>query len=452
MTTANATAALAAFISNLRYEHIPEDQFGFARRSLLDWLGCCLAGTREDAVMALNKVLEPMSGARQATVIARNRQASVLDAALLNGAAGNLLDLDDVHPALIGHPSSVLAPTVLAVGEWLDASSNDALTAYVAGYETMVRVGQAVEPELYDRGWHATGVLGVFGACAAAARLLGLSAAHTQAALAIAATQAAGLRELFGTSSKCIHHGKAAMAGILACLWAREGVDSAEDIIGGHFGLRTLSEPVRIDAILDGLGTRYQLAQTCYKRHAACGSVHAAIDAAMALRLEPGFSLDNIARIDAVTHKLCYSLTHHNEHAQTGLAAKYSMHFALALALREGRGDLDLFTDEAVADPRVRGLAAKVFMTVDPTMQYIEAMPSQLTIITKDGARSTLRIDAPKGRPSNPMSWDDLADKFTHLALPTLDGTSITRVVEHMADFQNRSIRQLMPLLAVNHA
>lgn len=447
-STTNPTRTLAAFISALRYEDVPADQFTYVRKSVLDWLGCCLAGTREPAVRALNEVMEQMQGAGHATVIARGRRASVLDAALLNGAAGNLLDLDDVHPQLIGHPSSVLVPTLLALAEWKGASGREFATAYVAGYEAMVRMGLAVEPQLYDRGWHATGVLGVFGACGAAARLLRLSEDQTVAALAIAATQAAGLRELFGTSSKCIHHGKAAMAGILSCLWAQKGVDSAQDVIGGQFGVRTLSEPVRTDALLDGLGQRFHLAQTCYKRHAACGSVHAAIDAVLALREQPGFRVQDIERIDAVTHKLCVSLTAHNAEADTAFAAKYSLHLSLALALLEGRADLDVFTDARVNDPAVRALARRVHMTGDPTMQYIEAMPSDITLVMKDGRQLRLRVDAPKGRPSNPMSWDDMADKFRRLAAPTLDASRADEVIARVAALESTDVAALPKLLA----
>jgi 2-methylcitrate dehydratase PrpD len=447
MDNANATRSLGAFAAGLTRERIPADQFTYVRKSLLDWLGCCLAGTREPAVRSLNEVLEVAGGDGPATVIARGRRATVLDAALLNGAAGNLLDLDDVHPQLIGHPSSVIAPTLLTLAEWKGLDGARLATAWVAGYEAMVRLGLATEPELYDRGWHATGALGVFGSCAAAANLLRLDEDQATAALAIAAAQAAGLRELFGTSSKCIHHGKAAMAGILACLWAAKGVESAADVLGGRYGLRTLSEPVRLAAVTDGLGERFHLAQTCYKRHAACGSVHAAIDAALQLRTEPGFDVDRIERIDVTTHLLSVSLTAHNEHARTAYEAKYSMHYSLALAFLEGRGDLEVFTDARVNDPRVRALAQRVHMRGDPEMQYVEAMPSQVVVQMKDGRRHALRVDAPKGRPSNPMDWNDMADKFRRLAAPTLSDARARQVIERVEALDTLDVRGLMELL-----
>jgi 2-methylcitrate dehydratase PrpD len=278
--------------------------------------------------------------------------------------------------------------------------------------------------------------------------MLGLNQTHTVAALAIAASQAAGLRELFGTSSKCIHHGKAAMAGILACLWARQGVDSAANVIGGRYGLRTFSEPLSLDAIVERLGEDFHLAQTCYKRHAACGSVHAAVDAAMELRRQPGFVIERIERIEVRTHKLAYDLTIDNAQAATGLAAKYSMHYSLALAFIEGHASLELFTDAKVAEPQVRSMAERVHMSIDPQMKYIEAMPSEVTVVLTDGHRMMLRIDAPKGRPSNPMGWDDIAAKFKSLAAPTLDCEQMEQVIACLANFHETPIRSLMPLLA----
>lgn len=451
-STPNATRALAAFAVGLRRDAVPQEQFQYVRKSLLDWLGCCLAGTREPDVRSLDEVLQEAGGTGDVTVIARGRRATVLDAALLNGAAGNLLDLDDVHPQLIGHPTSVLAPTLLALAEWKGLDGGRLQAAWIAGYEAMVRIGLATEPQLYERGWHATGALGVFGSCAAAANLLGLDEDQAVAALAIAGAQAAGLRELFGTSSKCIHHGKAAQAGILACLWARKGVASAPDVLGGRFGLRTLSEPVRLDAIVDGLGQRFHLQQTCYKRHAACGSVHSAIDAAMALRALPGFDADGVERIDVATHTLSVSLTQDNARARTGFEAKYSMHYALALAFLEGSGDLDLYTDARVLDPRVRALAARVHMTADARMQYIEAMPSHVVVTMKDGRRHELRVDAPKGRPSNPMSWGDMADKFRRLAAPTLSAATASKVVAGVDALDACDVRGLLRLLARDEA
>ena len=443
----NVTRALAGFVVQLRRERIPQDQFMYVQSSLLDWIGCCLAGTLDPAASSLDTVMQIMGGEQHAVVIARGRRTSVLNAVLVNGAAGAQLDFDDIHPGLIGHPSAVLAPTVLALGEWLGKSGREIGTAYAAGYEVMVRLGLAMEPNLYNRGWHATGVLGVFGACAAAGKVLGLSEAHLTSAFAIAASQAAGLRELFGTPSKCIHQGKAAMAGVLACLWAKEGVASSPDIFGGRNGLRVFSEPVQSGPALEGLGERFLLSETCYKRHASSGSLHAAMDAAIALRDLNGLSVPDIDKVEVVTHTLAADLARDNAAPKSAFAAKQSMHFSVALALKEGRGDLDLYTDTMVFDPIIRALQERITVTGDASMQYIEAMPAQVTVTTRSGRSLTLRVDAPKGRPSNPMQWDELAAKFRMLAGPILPVDRQQEVVRSLSDLDNLSVARLMSLL-----
>ena len=443
----NVTQALARFVVELQRERIPQDQFAYVQSSLLDWIGCCLAGTADPAVGSIDAVMRIMGGEQHAVVIGCGRRTSVLNAVLVNGAAGAQLDFDDIHPGLIGHPSAVLAPTVLALGEWLGLGGREIGTAYAAGYEVMVRLGLAMEPNLYNRGWHATGVLGVFGACAAAGKALGLGEAQLTSAFAIAASQAAGLRELFGTPSKCIHQGKAAMAGVLASLWAREGVASSPDIFGGRNGLRVFSEPVESRPVLDGLGERFLLSETCYKRHASSGSLHAAMDAAIALRDLNGLSVPDIQTVEVVTHTLAADLARDNAAPKSAFGAKQSMHFSVALALKEGRGDLDLYTDAVVADPIIRALQERITVTGDPSMQYIEAMPARVTVTTKAGRSLTVRVDTPKGRPSNPMQWDDLANKFKMLAGPFLAVQRQQEVVRSLADLDNLSVARLMSLI-----
>ncbi|MBT6276534.1 MAG: MmgE/PrpD family protein [Chromatiales bacterium] len=447
-TETDATEALARFVSGLQFEAIPDHQLPYVAKSLLDWVGCCLAGSHEPAVSALEAVLEPMGGAPHATVIARGRKTSVLNAVLLNGAAGNLLDLDDVHAGLIGHPSAVLAPTVLSLAEWLGKDGHAVHTAYVAGYEVMVRLGIGVEPELYQRGWHATGVLGAFGACAAAARLLDLTPPELVSAFAIAGTQAAGLRALFGTPARSIHQGKAAMAGILACLWSREGVTAGTDVVGARHGLRVLSGKVDTDAILDGLGQHFLLAQTGYKRHAASGSLHAAIDAALALRSDYRITPADVVAVRIATHPLALDLAVPHARPASAFSAKQSFHFSVAIALQEGRCDLDLYADAMIADPEIRRLGACVQIEADTSMQYTEAMPAEVTITLRNGSCRKRRIDTPKGRPSNPMTSADLAAKFRQLAAGSLQPAHCEEVITNLASADSFAIGALMTKLA----
>jgi len=444
----DVTHRLAGFVAALRHDGIPDTARAYVGRSLLDWIGCCLAGLDEPPVRALESVLAPMGGAAQATVIGRGRRASVLDAALLNGASGNVLDLDDLHPGLIGHPAAVLAPPVLALGEWLGADGAEVETAYVAGYEVLVRIGLGTEPDLYRRGWHATGVLGPFGACAAAGRLLGLDERALRSALAIAATQAAGLRELSGTPARCIHQGRAAAAGVLACLWAREGVQGVDDILGAPYGLQVFSGEVRAEPMLDGLGERFLLDQTCYKRHAASGSLHAALDATIALRERHRLVPDEVMQVAVATHPLALELCEPHAAPESVASARQSMHFGVALALAEGRCDRDLYTDAMRVDPSIRALCGRVTVSADPTMVYAQAMPSAVTVTTRDGRCLSMRVDIPRGRPGNPMDPGELVDKFRALVDGTLDAATAQAVVRDVTAADGPSVASLLARIA----
>ncbi len=445
---ANATVALARFASAFERTHLSDADAAVVRASLLDWLGCCVAGAMEPPVCSLDAVLGPMAGAAQASLLVRGRRASILDAAMLNAAAGCVHDLDDLHAGIIAHPAAVIAPAVLALGESLGAPGSELVAAYAVGFEVMVRIGLAVEPELYQRGWHATGVLGVFGACAGACRLLRLGEARTVAALGIAATQASGLRELMGTAARCIHQGRAASAGVLAALWAAQGVASCADPIDGRYGLRVLSGTLRPEAIRDGLGRRLHLHETAYKRHAASGSLHAAIDAAIALRNAHGVSPDAVDRVVVRVHPLALDLCAPHADPADAFSAKQSLHMAVALALKEGRCDLDLFTPSTLADPTVRALRARVSASADPSMQYVEAMPAEIVLVTRDGDRLVRRVDVPKGRPSHPMSWPELVSKFDALAAATLGDSRRRAVVEAVERLDATTVPSLLAPLA----
>ncbi len=442
-----STRELARFVVNLRRERIPNDQFAYAGTSLLDWLGCCLAGVHEPPVQALEAVIAPMGGAPQSTIVGRGRRSSTLNAALLNGAAGNILDLDDVHPGLIGHPSAVLAPAALALGEWLGRNGSDVGTAYVAGYEVMVRLGLGVEPQLYEHGWHATGVLGVFGACACAAKMLELTEIELESAMAIAASQAAGLRSLTGTPSRCIHQGKAAMGGILASLWAQAGVQSCRDVVGDRHGLRVFGGVVRTDPMLEGLGEKLLIDQTCYKRHAASGSVHAAVDAAITLRETGNFAIADIERIEVRTHPLAFELSGRRADPGSTFEAKQSLHFSVALAFKEGRCDMDLYTDAMLGDVQIRRLRECISVVADATMEYDQAMPSDVSVTTRDGRRLSLRVDTPRGRPGNPMSRGEIIAKFGSLSARSIDARARDEVIDSLATLDDSDVRTLMGLV-----
>src|SRR6266480_3037536 len=225
------TRTLAAQASAVTYEALPEPVRELARQCVLDYYGVALAGADDPLATILVDELAEAGGAAQASVIGHKARLPVLSAALVNGAIGHALDYDDVNLAMPGHPSVAILPGLIALAEQRSSTGREVVAAFVAGYETACRIGMALRPGHYDRGFHATGTIGAFGAAAACAHLLGLDAEATARALGIAGTQAAGLKSQFGTMCKPFHAGKASQNGLLAARLAARGFSSRTDIV-----------------------------------------------------------------------------------------------------------------------------------------------------------------------------------------------------------------------------
>jgi len=292
------TALIAARSAAVEYGALPEEIVAVARQCLLDWFAVTLAGAREDlsGIIAAEAALEGGDGI--ATLVGRGRKAPQLLAALVNGAASHALDYDDVHLSYIGHPTVAILPALLALGEARGASGRDIVAAFVAGYETICRVGVCVAPGHYALGFHATATAGSFGAAAACARLMGLDAERTATALGIAGTQAAGLKSMFGTMCKPLHAGKAAENGLLAARLAARGFTSRADVIECAQGFAATHGPdFHPEAALAEPPGGYYLRGNLFKYHAACYLTHAAIECARAIAQRKGFVAEKVRSI-----------------------------------------------------------------------------------------------------------------------------------------------------------
>ena len=279
------TATLVERALQLRRQDLPADVVTLAHQCLNDVLAVSIAGHRDELPRRLLADLQDQGvGKSEATVLGSGERLGARQAALVNGCAAHALDFDDVNLFINGHPSAVLAPALLALAESLDASGADLFMAFVAAYEFTCRAGVMVEPGHYARGYHATGSVGVLGAAVGCARLLGLDAVRTSHAVGIAATQAAGLKSMFGTPCKPLHVGLAARNGLEAALWASQGLDSRTDVLECVQGFaRTLSPDFfAADAIADP--ARFYMRDNLFKYHAACYGTHSAIDCALQLR------------------------------------------------------------------------------------------------------------------------------------------------------------------------
>ncbi|HEX4567277.1 MAG TPA: MmgE/PrpD family protein [Vicinamibacterales bacterium] len=423
----NVTRTLAAYVVHARPEDLPVTVRDEARRTLLNWAGCTVGGSRHETVDVAVRTLAPFSGKPQASLLGRPERVDILHASLINGISSHVLDFDDTHLKTVIHPAGPVASAILALAEQRTVSGRDFLHALVIGAEVECRIGNAVYPAHYDRGWHITGTTGVFGSAAACGRLLGLSEQQMRWALGLAATQPVGLREMFGTMTKSFHPGRAAQNGLTSALLAKENFTSSDAGLEAKTGwTHVLSTSCDFSQITSGLGQHYEIALNTYKPF-ACGVVlHPIIDACLQLRAAHHLTPDTIERIDLRVHPLVLELTGKRS-PKTGLESKFSVYFAAAVALASGGAGVKQFTDEWVRRPDVVSLSERVFTTVDPSIGEAQA---RATITLNDGRRVDTFVEHAVGSAERPMSDADLDAKVRDLCDGVLPPAQTRRVID----------------------
>ncbi len=418
--------ALIDFVLGLEAAALSAPVIEAASRSMTDWMGTAIRGAAEPLADALAAVTRAAGGDPQATVLGRRTRTSALFAALANGAQSHALDFDDTHLPSIVHGSAPVAPVVLALGEWRHASGADALAAFVAGFEVETRIGRVLGRRLADRGWHVTGVLGHFGAAAAAGKLLGLDPGRLAHALGIAGTQAAGLEQSFGTMSKPLHPGKAAMNGLLAALLAREGFTGSTAMLDGAHGLpATFLGVTDLSAAVQDLGKRWEILDNSTKPYAACHLTHATIDAARAVRGRLGTETRDVESVRCHVHPLVLEVA--NQVApRTGLEAKFSVSFCAALGLVRGEAGEGEFTDASLSDGALAHVMARVTPEADASLGVASA---RMTVRLAGGGVIEEHVAAARGTAENPLAREELEAKFRRLAEVVLPTDRVDRLV-----------------------
>jgi 2-methylcitrate dehydratase PrpD len=420
------TRTLAKFV----VEHQPSAVAAVVRheaaRSFLNWVGCAVGASRHETIENALAALSPFSGAPEATVLGRADRLDVMHAALMNGITSHTFDFDDTHLKTVIHPSGPVASAILALAERQGVSGEAFLHAFILGVEVECRIGNSVYPEHYNVGWHITGTAGVFGAAAAAGKLLGLGEQQMTWALGIAATQSSGLREMFGTMCKPFHPGNAARNGLLAALLAQRNFTSSNQGIEAKRGFAyVLSTKFDPDEITAKLGETWEIALNTYKPF-ACGIViHPIIDACIQLRNEHGLKADDIDRIEAKVHPLVLELTG-KKTPQAGLEGKFSVYHSAAVAIIHGAAGEAEYSDAAVRDPPVVALRDRVEASVHPAMHEDQ---TRVTIRLKDGRAVDKFIEHAIGSLDRPMSDSDLEAKFRGLAKGILSAAETDRLI-----------------------
>lgn len=411
------TRTLARSIVASRYENIPAPVRHEAARALLNWCGCAIGGARHATVDRALAAIAPFAGAPQATILGRTERVDALNAALLNGISSHVLDFDDTHAVAL-HPSAPVLPALLALAQWRGVSGARFVHAFIVGVEAECRVGLSVFPEHSTAGWHITATAGTFGAAAAAGTLLGLSEQQMTWALGIAATQAAGLRAMFGSMCKSLHPGRAAHGGLTAALLAAQDFTSSEHGIEARTGFaHVLSTRFDPDVITAPWGERWELSRNMYKPYACGLVVHAAIDGCIQLRDEHALVPETIQRIDIDVCPIVLELTA-NPQPRTGLEGKFSVFHAAAAALVHGAAGEAQFSDDCVRDARVVALRGKVHIAPDAALARTQA---RVSIRLANGRTLARRVEHALGTLARPMSDAALEAKFRALAEGVLD-------------------------------
>ncbi|NDP61990.1 MmgE/PrpD family protein [Polaromonas sp.] len=383
-----------------------------AHRTFMNWLGCAVGAAHHEAAEAAVAAVMFLQPAPQATLPGRSEKVDIASAALINGITSHTFDFDDTHLKTIIHPAGPVASALLALAEHTGASGRELLDALVLGIDVACRVGNAMYPDHYDRGWHITGSTGTLGAAAACARLLKLDAGRTAMALGIAASQPIGMREQFGTMTKPFHPGAAARAGLMSALLAAQGYTASPRALEAPRGMmQTVSTKNDWLEITDELGKRFEISFNSYKPF-ACGIViHPSIDACVQLGRR-GVTPDQVESIELKVHSLVLELTGKKEPAD-GLQAKFSVYHGCAAGLTFGRAAEDEFSDEVVNRADMVALRRKVVATVDDS---IDEASADVTAVLNDGQRVHVFVEHAIGSLQNPMTDANLEAKFHGLS------------------------------------
>ena len=419
------TRTLAHFVATHPSRGWSGDVDHEAHRTLLNWVGCAVGGSRHEAAQAALDAAAMLKPAPQSTVLGRGERVDMASAALVNGISSHTFDFDDTHLRTIIHPAGPVASAILALAETTNATGRQLIDALVLGIDVSCRLGNVMYPDHYDRGWHITGSTGMLGAAAACARLLGLDEQKTTMALGVAASQPIGMREQFGTMAKPFHPGGAARAGLFSALLAKHGFTASPKAIEAPRGyVQVVSTKCDWSEATDQLGSRFEISFNTYKPF-ACGIViHPSIDACAQLR-ERGVKPEEVERIELKVHSLVLELTGKKE-PQDGLQGKFSIYHGCAAGLIFGRAGEAEYDDAVVRREDVTALRRKVVATVDDSIGEASA---DVTAVLRDGRREHVFVEHAIGSLEKPMTDADLEGKFRTLAEPVIGAERTAKLI-----------------------
>jgi len=412
----NLSTNLVAFITDTTWDTIPDNVKQHVEMTLFNHLAVGIGGSEDVTVTIAQEALVKLAGNRTSPILGKDVRSDIYTSSLLNGIAGHVDDYDDTHLTTVIHPAAPVVPVVLALAESLGISGEEFLTAVAVGCEVALKVGMSISPSHYDEGWHITGTCGVFGATAAAGRLLSLTHKEMTMALSLAATQAAGVREAFGTMAKSLHTGLAAQNGLLAALLVKNGLNAPESPFDGPFAFPHLYAKQFDPSYLTSGLEHWEILSNSFKPY-PCGIViHPAADAAIELHRQIEGDWRQVNRIVLKAHPLVLDLTG-KFRPQRGLEGKFSIYYCIASSLIHGCLRVNQFTDSMVGASDAYELQGNITVEID------DAIPRdacRLQAVLSDGREIDVVIDHATGSADNPMTRELLMNKARHLIDPVL--------------------------------
>ncbi len=452
------TAELVNFYQGLKFTGLPPEAADRAKYFLLDYLGVAARGSLEESCKVMYGTLRAMHPSDDGSVIiGRKGRLPAYIAALVNGTSGHSIELDDVNNSASLHPAVAIFPTALAVAQEQGSGPEEFITAAVVGYDVAVRLGMALDPAMhYAHGFHPTATCGTLGAAATAAKLLGLNEDQTASALGVAGSQAAGSMEYLsnGAWTKRMHPGWAAHSGITAAYLAKNGYVGPATIIEGKSGfLHSYSDHSNPGVVLEELGEVFHITRTSIKPHACCRYKQAGIDGVLKIVGENDLTPADIKKIRVGILSGGWDIVvdppEQKRNPRSTVDAQFSMPYGAAVAVARRRAFIDEYQVELLSDPVLKELMGKVECFKDPDLdkEYPAHWPSRVEVETVEGAKHSVKVDFPKGDPENPLSWEQIEDKFRSLGSSVYSGERLEEIIKTVRGLETKEMGALYGLL-----
>jgi len=429
------TEQFADFVIKTNAENIPSMVVEDTKKCIIDSLGVTLSGYAFKDVQGIIREFKKHDSNQDVSVLGQRTKLSLLNGVMINGTMGHALEMDDVHKKAKVHAGAVIVPAAFSLSEYLQSSGQKFIEAVLCGYEIMIRVGQGMGASSHrEKGWHATSTAGTFGAAAAAAKLFNFNKTQTVSALGLAGTQSSGLWAFKedGASCKKFHSGMAAHSGILAGLLTAGGMTGPRRIIeaddGGLF--KAVSDNYNYDIATNNLGLDYEITQVDRKPFACCRSMHPSITAIFKMK-NNDLKVEEIKKINVNTYEIAIKQCYFTKKPKDVNEAKFCIPYGVAVALLDGNASVGQFTEDRVKDPQVLALAEKVVVeaTEKYNKQYPEKWSCEVIIEKKDGSVLTEEVQYAKGDFKNPLSDQELKNKYRLLAGPFLNSVEIEKTL-----------------------